>query len=398
MPERSNVDNAGNRFTTDRQYSQYLEEAANDPAALAKKDAVEIEKIKNLNLIKQLSQEQLKEMKGMNITPMKYVETQGLDLLPFGQAEGVTFADGGTIETFNPSLAPTGDSDFTRQLKWGDFLKKNKTQPSITKTGTLTSEDYTEEDRAMDEMTLTTLKSKIDSGEELTDEEMAEYQSVLQRLDESLDAQDTDFGIKVKPAELAAMALPVAYNVGRGLFGKVEQLNPEDYVINRELTPYQYNITPELRDIQYSEASTKDAIRNAGLSGGAYASNMQNVYNTAAELKGQAYAKKQNIDAQNYMAAQQANMTLDQQNMASRMGIIDWNTKAKAAKAMTLQEGLKQAADIGKTFVDMRGQQALVKAYAPDYADTLKLILAKKEREKPTKPTTGTEGTETQGQ
>lgn len=356
MPGRSSTDNAGNNFIEDRQYSQYLEEAANSPEAIAKRQAIEQKGARNQNIISQLSQEQLQEMRSLKMTPENYAKEKGIQVLPFGQTGSYTFDNGGTINTFNPSLMSTEDSTFTRQLTEGG------------------DKDYSDEARAADQMTLKMLKAKVDNGETLTDIEINEYQSALQRLNENLDATDTDFGIKVKPIELAAMAAPVAYNIGTGLFEPAAKLNPEDYTVKGEITPYQYNIVPELREADYGFAAGQEGLRNAS-TGSAYLSNLQGLYNSRNKYFSDLYTKKQNLDAENYQAAQQANLSLQKSNADTRLQLENWNAQAEAAKRKNLQTGLEQAADIGKTFVDMRGQQALVKAYAPDYADTLRLLL-----------------------
>jgi hypothetical protein len=338
------------------QYPQYATQAAGAPQVQAKKQAVQDEIMRNQNLIKQLSQEQLQEMRSLKMTPEAYIQEKQINVLPFGQAGAYTFADGGVISSFDPSLMATTENNFIRKLSEGG------------------DEDYSEEDMAVDRITISEIKAKIDNGEELTDDDKAAYQSALERLNEGLDSQDLDFGIKVKPIELAAMAAPAAYNIGTGLFGKVQQLNPEDYTVKGQIDPYQYNIVPELREAGYGFAAGQDALRNAS-TGSAYLSNVQGLYNTRNKYMSELYSKKQNLDAANYQAAQQANLELQQQNAASRLGILDWNARAQNAKRMALQEGLKETADIGKAFVDMRGQRALVKSYAPDYADTLKFLL-----------------------
>jgi hypothetical protein len=391
--------------TQDRQYSQYLEEFANSPEQIAKRKAQETQRMTNQQLLESMTEEQKAEARGLKMSPSKYLEQQpatGFEM------EGITFRDGGSlIQSFNPTLMPAQEN--TRMLRQGDFLsggpytynnldylislatidktKKNKkkNKDATIKDGALVNneteedlldEDYTAEDKALDELNLEDLKEKLNSGElskEEYDAALGEYQSILKRIKPKLDEQDMDFSIKAHPAEVAAMALPAAYNIGMGLFGRPQQFDAEDYTVDSNITPYQYNVNPELTNIQYGFADALDAMRNTGLSGGAYATNVQNLNNLRNQQISELLTKKQNIDAEKYMQAQMANTQLGAQNAATRLGIQDMNARAQAAKQGLLATGLKQVGNIGEAFLNTKLQKGLVKAVAPDFAGTLNL-------------------------
>jgi hypothetical protein len=403
MPSRENFDEAGNVLQVDRQYSQYLEEFANSPEQIAKRKAQETQMMTNQQLLESMTEEQKAEARKLKMSPSKYLEQQpatGFEM------EGITFRDGGMLmQSFNPTLMPVQEN--TRMLRQGDFLsggpynnldylislantdktKKNKkkNKDATIKGGSLVNnqteedlldEDYTAEDRALDELNLEDLKEKLNSGElskEEYDAALGEYQSILQRIKPKLDEQDMDFSIKAHPSEVAAMALPAAYNIGMGLFGRPQQFDAEDYIVDSNITPYEYNVNPELRNIQYGFAGAQDAMRNAGLSGGAYATNIQNLNNLRNQQVSELLTKKQNIDAEKYMQAQMANTQLGAQNAATRLGIQDMNARAQAAKQGLLATGLKQVGNIGEAFLNTKLQKELVKAVAPDFAGTLNL-------------------------
>jgi hypothetical protein len=391
--------------TQDRQYSQYYEEFANSPEQIAKRKAQETQRMTNQQLLESMTEEQKAEARGLKMSPSKYLEQQpatGFEM------EGITFRDGGSlIQSFNPTLMPAQEN--TRMLRQGDFLsggpytynnldylislatidktKKNKkkNKDATIKDGALVNneteedlldEDYTAEDKALDELNLEDLKEKLNSGElskEEYDAALGEYQSILKRIKPKLDEQDMDFSIKAHPAEVAAMALPAAYNIGMGLFGRPQQFDAEDYTVDSNITPYQYNVNPELTNIQYGFADALDAMRNTGLSGGAYATNVQNLNNLRNQQISELLTKKQNIDAEKYMQAQMANTQLGAQNAATRLGIQDMNARAQAAKQGLLATGLKQVGNIGEAFLNTKLQKGLVKAVAPGFAGTLNL-------------------------
>jgi hypothetical protein len=387
--------------TQDRPYSQYIEEAANSPEAIAKLNAINNERATNTARLAGMSPEERlaeRQLRNPYTNPVR----------PTAKAKGINFRDGGSlIQSFNPTLMPAQEN--TRMLRQGDFLsggpytynnldylislatidktKKNKkkNKDATIKDGALVNneteedlldEDYTAEDKALDELNLEDLKEKLNSGElskEEYDAALGEYQSILKRIKPKLDEQDMDFSIKAHPAEVAAMALPAAYNIGMGLFGRPQQFDAEDYTVDSNITPYQYNVNPELTNIQYGFADALDAMRNTGLSGGAYATNVQNLNNLRNQQISELLTKKQNIDAEKYMQAQMANTQLGAQNAATRLGIQDMNARAQAAKQGLLATGLKQVGNIGEAFLNTKLQKGLVKAIAPDFAGTLNL-------------------------
>ena len=98
-------------------------------------------------------------------------------------------------------------------------------------------------------------------------------------------------------------------------------------------------------------------------------SNLNNMRNKGyADL----YGQKFNADSQNAMNAQLQNKAIEGQNLQTKMGIVDYNAKAKAAKTAMLQEGFKQAATLADNSKSMDAQLALMKAIAPDFASTMK--------------------------
>jgi hypothetical protein len=209
------------------------------------------------------------------------------------------------------------------------------------------------------------------------DEELAgrfnsgEFQRDLQKADEALKDKNLNLEINQSLPEFLASAAPAAYNLGQGIFGKVQQLNPQDYMIGANMQPYQYNINPQLREADQSFAQGQEAVRNAGLGGGNYATNMQQLANSRNQAIGGLYAQKQNADAESYNQAMSQNKAIEAQNLERKMGIFDFNLKSKAAKTAMLQSGLTQLAQVSEGSQSKKLQLALMKALAPDFAGTM---------------------------
>jgi hypothetical protein len=275
-----------------------------------------------------------------------------------------------------------GGNMFTRELGDGDYREPQPQNWNNTDDNANGIPDYLELESLQKSLV------EAESNEEY-DALMEKYKSALERLNTGMTDQNLDLTIKANPLEAAAMALPAAYNIGQGLFGKVSQLNAEDYTNTANIEPYQYNINPQLREAQYTYAQAQDAIKNAGISGGNYASNMQQLANTRNEDINKLYTEKQNLDAQSAMQAQLANSQINAQNQDLKMKVDDYNARARAAKQQSLNTGLSQVASIGDAFLNMKKDATLAKAMAPDFSETLKLILGTKN--------TGTSGNTSKG-
>jgi hypothetical protein len=275
-----------------------------------------------------------------------------------------------------------GGNMFTRELGGGDPLFKSSIENTQNLIKNVDADnngvlDYLEKNDNSELENLQVDLVNAESKEEY-DALMEKYKSAVERLNTEMTDQNLDLTIKANPLEAAAMALPAAYNIGQGLFGKVSQLNAEDYTNTANIEPYQYNINPQLREAQYTYAQAQDAIKNAGISGGNYASNMQQLANTRNEDINKLYTEKQNLDAQSAMQAQLANSQINTQNKALKMNVDDYNARARAAKQGLLGTGLSQVAHIGDAFLNMKKDATLAKAMAPDFSETLKLILGTK--------------------
>ena len=139
---------------------------------------------------------------------------------------------------------------------------------------------------------------------------------------------------------------PIAYNLYQGL-KKEDTLDAGDYMTNERIDPATMNVDPMLRKNTGTFQGTMNAVRSgAGGSGGSYLANLQQ-----AQLKKQtgdfnALNTKSNYDQQQRVAADQANIRLDQQNNQIRRGVDDFNLRSKATKENALGDAANNIASM----------------------------------------------------
>lgn len=206
----------------------------------------------------------------------------------------------------------------------------------------------------------------------MTEEELAQYLSDLDAANETLKDKNQDLTMNQSLAQGVGQLLPAAYNVGQGLFGKVGTLNPQNFYQKADFQPWEYNINPQLKEVQRSYAQLSKAAQNSGLGGGSYMSNMQQGAMSRNEAMSKLYAEKQNVDAANALDAKVRNKAIEAANKGVLANVTDYNIKAKEAKRQMLAAGLKQGADAARSSAEMDAQTAYMKLIAPDFASTFK--------------------------
>ena len=314
---------------------------------------------------------------------------------------------GGTTGTITPATGTTGTTVIPGTFAYGGRLFNMphsfalggkfegdpvKGETRYNDNGNLEMYNGTEWELVTD----STLDVNIDDDDR---EAKAEYKSNLKSQDEKLKDRNLNLEMNQSLPEFLAVAAPAAYNLGQGIFGRVQQLSPQDYMVAADIQPYQYNIDPQLRAADQSFAQGQEALRNAGLGGGNYATNMQQLANSRNQAIGGLYADKQNADAASYNQAIAQNKAIESENLQRRMGVEDFNRQAEAAKTAMLQTGLQQLAQVSEGSQAKKIQMALMQALAPEFANTmsynsiadqyLNLIKAKRKEKKDSKTTKG---------
>ena len=273
--------------------------------------------------------------------------------------------------TYNPMNAGYRDnSDFDTFLA-NEEAKYNVTSTAPAATTNQTPVTAAEVLTSNNQDELVKLQNAILNAE--TEEELKAaqdaYRSALQRLDETLGKNDVDMTIQRKLGRDIAMAAPAAYNIATGLFEKANQLNPANYMVRADLQGTEMNIEPIRRRIQQNYAQALNAARNAGVSGGNYMTNVQQLAAAQNAAVHQAEIEKQNADITSAERAAMANKQIESGNIQTKQQIEQLNRQASEAKRRALTTGFTQVADIARNMYDLDAQKALAKAVSPTFGD-----------------------------
>jgi hypothetical protein len=158
-------------------------------------------------------------------------------------------------------------------------------------------------------------------------------------------------------AETAGAYAPIAYNLGKGLFGKSKKINPYDYYnpyeneVKSLMSGRRYDVEPELQANRESMSNYLKALREGAPSQARYMAGIQQAQIARQKADAESYSRKQNME--NEYKAQQAQSlaNLGSQRAATKLNIENINTEAQAAQNKYLPTALsqlQQAAFVGK--------------------------------------------------
>lgn len=179
----------------------------------------------------------------------------------------------------------------------------------------------------------------------------------------------TGYNVEQTPLNALGTYAPVAYNVGMGLFGKVDKLDPDSYINNAKLNNWRTNINPQLKSVDEAYAAASAGLRNSGAGGGAYLANMQGLAGQQGMNKASIYAGAENDYNARQLQIDQINAARGDQNAQMRLQIAQYNAQAKAAKQKTLQEGIGQLGQISQSDTQNKLAATYNNLLAPDYAN-----------------------------
>ncbi len=141
---------------------------------------------------------------------------------------------------------------------------------------------------------------------------------------------------------------PIAYNIGQGLFGKAEQLNPSDYYNPYEnqvmslMRSRRYNVDPELEANRMATANYYKNLREGAPSKGQYMAGLQSGQVSQRRGDAEAYVRKQNIDNSYIGEEAQTLGGFGQQRASTKYGVADVNAANKASQRRYMSTGLSQ--------------------------------------------------------
>jgi hypothetical protein len=358
------------------QYSQPLEQMANDPARLAAKAQQVEQRNENVDLLKNMTAEQKAAMRAAGQSPRQFL---GLDQESnTTQKEMGGYLDSPTEDDMINHLTNLQQSGATHSfLRGGGFSLERDSLGNIVpyKVDYDALDSAASLDNPYNKGSLATRMALPDSNVDfanMTEEEKAKVLSDLKEVDETLKYKNQDLTMNQTLAQGVGQLLPAAYNLGLGLFGKVDKLDPRSFYQKADFSPWEYNIDPQKKEVQRSYAQLSKAARDTGLGGGSYMSNMQQAAMSRNEAMSKLYAEKQNVDAANALDAKVRNKAIEAANKGVLANVTDYNIKAREAKQQMAAAGLKQGADAARSSAEMAAQTAYMKLIAPEFAGTFK--------------------------
>jgi hypothetical protein len=204
-----------------------------------------------------------------------------------------------------------------------------------------------------------------------TDEQ---YMNRIRTYSMGLDNRQTIGQMKANPIASVAKALPAIYNIGRGIFGKADKLNEEDYMNKGTISPYEMNVDPQVAAAQRAYATSIQAAKNAAPGAGSYLATLGNMANMRQQAIRDIYAQKENFDKSQKLEADKFNTQIKQGNLSQKMAIAQYNAQAEAAKENLLGTGLGQLATAAEGLDSQALQEAYIKAVAPDMAGNFEYL------------------------
>tara|TARA_B110000208_G_scaffold77460_1_gene99249 strand:+ start:4226 stop:6433 length:2208 start_codon:yes stop_codon:yes gene_type:complete len=158
--------------------------------------------------------------------------------------------------------------------------------------------------------------------------------------------QQDPAGFKPGLANQVGQFAPIAYNLYQGL-KKEDTLDAGDYMTDQKIDPATMNVDPMLRKNTGTFQGTMNTVRSgAGGSGGSYLANLQQAQLNKYAGDANVLNTKSNYDQQQRVAADQANIRLDQQNNQIRRGVDDFNLRSKATKENALGDAANNIASM----------------------------------------------------
>lgn len=145
-----------------------------------------------------------------------------------------------------------------------------------------------------------------------------------------------------------AEAAPAIYNIGQGLFGEADTLDPMDYMNTAgmaaasRVSGLQYDIDPMLAANRRSANIANRSLRGAARGRGELLSGIASTSSQRGLADSQLYAQKQNIENQYRSQGAQMASAVGSQDAQTRRQIADYNARARTAQANYLQQGLSQ--------------------------------------------------------
>ena len=199
-------------------------------------------------------------------------------------------------------------------------------------------------------------------------------ESEFKRMKTNLTQKETLGEMKASPLLAGVSALPAMYNIGRGLFSKVDQLDAKDYQSRAMISPYEMNVDPQLAAAQRAYSTAMQAAKNASPGAGSYLATLGNLATQKQQAIRDLYAQKENFDKAQKLEADKFNAQVESQNMSQDLAIQQYNAQALSAKDRLLETGLGQLADVATGLTNQDLQEKYLQTIAPEFAGNFKYM------------------------
>lgn len=158
---------------------------------------------------------------------------------------------------------------------------------------------------------------------------------------------------KVSPlAGVLSQAAPALYNIGQGLFGKADTLDPQDTSNIQGLAELsrlknrRFNIDPQLEVNRRSSAIARRNLSQGARSRGELLSGLSSTSGQRGLADMQAYSQQQNMNNQYASEAGQMASNIGAQEASNMARVQDYNSRSRAAQQGFLSKGLSQSSGL----------------------------------------------------
>ncbi len=161
----------------------------------------------------------------------------------------------------------------------------------------------------------------------------------------------------------AATLAPALYNIGRGLFGKTEEINPSDYYNPYEASALNtmrnrsVNVDPMLEANRAAERTGKYNLRSGARTRGELLSGYAPLSAARSRADMDAYSRQQQLENQYAGQTAQMEAQLGQQRASTRFKVDDVNARARAAQRNMTGTGLSQLSQYAQLRTQRKGLQ-----------------------------------------
>jgi len=160
---------------------------------------------------------------------------------------------------------------------------------------------------------------------------------------------------------------PVAYNLGQGLFGNAQQLNPNSFQnpynsqVKSLMANRRYNVDPELESNKLATAQYYQNLKQGAPSQSRYLAGLQSGQIANQRANQDVYSKANNMNNQYKGEEAQSLSNMGDREAATKMQIQDINSRSQASQRNYIPTALSQLSQFSQVQKQMSGEKKLDK-------------------------------------